>query len=230
MEHWLTRAEMLVGADNLRRLGSARIAVFGLGGVGGYVAEALARSGIGHLLLVDGDCFSLTNLNRQIGATVATVGMDKTAVMQQRIHSVNLECQVEVERRFYQPGEFEEFLSGQVDYVADAIDDTQAKVDLLAQCVQHHVPVISAMGTGNKLAPEELCFADISATQGCPLARSVRQRLRKLGIERGVTVVYSEEQPLKVEGATPGSMVFVPATAGLMMASYIVRKLLEDKS
>lgn len=230
MEHWLTRAEMLVGADNLRKLGAARVAVFGLGGVGGYVAEALARSGIGHLLLVDGDCFSVINLNRQIGATVATVGMDKTAVMQQRIHSVNPDCRVEIMNRFYRPGEFEEFLSGQVDYVADAIDDTQAKVDLLARCVQHHVPVISAMGTGNKLAPEKLCFADISATHGCPLARSVRQKLRKQGIEKGVTVVYSTEEPIQVVGAAPGSMVFVPGAAGLMMASYIVRKLLEDKS
>lgn len=227
MEHWLTRAEMLVGGENLRKLATARVAVFGLGGVGGYVAEALARSGIGHLLLVDGDCFSVTNLNRQLGATLATVGQAKTSVTEERIRSINPGCQVEVVPKFYEPGAFDEFLSGQVDYVADAIDDTQAKVDLLARCVQHHVPVISAMGTGNKLQPELLRFADISATQGCPLARSVRQKLRKQGIDKGVTVVYSTEEPLQVAGATPGSMVFVPGAAGLMMASYIVKKLLE---
>ncbi|MCQ2362215.1 MAG: tRNA threonylcarbamoyladenosine dehydratase [Acidaminococcaceae bacterium] len=223
MENWLERAEELIGKENIEKLQNATVLVFGLGGVGGYAVEGLCRSGIGNLFLVDGDCYAPSNLNRQIGATINTLGKSKTQVMAERIAEINPACKVQVINEFYHKGDFAKFFNGKIDFVLDCIDDTDAKVDILAECVRRGIPVISAMGTGKKLQPELLKIADISKTSGCPLARSVRQKLRKEGIEKGVAVVYSEEAP------QDGSMVFVPGAAGLMMASYAVRKLVEKK-
>lgn len=223
MENWLERSEELLGKENIEKLQNATVLVFGLGGVGGYAVEALCRSGIGNLLLADGDCYAPSNLNRQIGATLNTLGKPKTQVMAERIAEINPACKVQVVNQFYHKGDFAKFFNCKIDFVLDCIDDTEAKVDILAECVKHNIPVVSAMGTGKKLQPELLKIADISKTQGCPLARSVRQKLRKEGIEKGVAVVYSEEEP------KAGSMVFVPGAAGLLMASYAVRKLVGKK-
>lgn len=223
MENWLERAEELIGKENIEKLQNAIVLVFGLGGVGGYAVEGLCRSGIGNLVMVDGDCYAPSNLNRQIGATINTLGKPKTQVMAERIAEINPTCKVQVMNEFYNKGDFAKFFKGKIDFVLDCIDDTEAKVDILAECVRRGIPVISAMGTGKKLQPELLKIADISKTSGCPLARSVRQKLRKEGIEKGVAVVYSEEEPKS------GSMVFVPGAAGLLMASYAVRKLMEKK-
>lgn len=223
MENWLERSEELLGKENIEKLQNATVLVFGLGGVGGYAVEVLCRSGIGNMLLADGDCYAPSNLNRQIGATLNTLGKPKTQVMAERIAEINPACKVQVVNQFYHKGDFAKFFNSKIDFVLDCIDDTEAKVDILAECVKHNIPVVSAMGTGKKLQPELLKIADISKTSVCPLARSVRQKLRKVGIEKGVAVVYSEEEP------KAGSMVFVPGAAGLLMASYAVRKLVGKK-
>lgn len=213
----------------MEKLAAARVAVVGLGGVGSYVAEALCRSGVGRLLLVDGDVYAPSNLNRQLGAILATVGRLKVEVTRERLQSINPECQVQVLPEFYRSGDFDKVFAGQMDFVADAIDDTAAKTDLLVECCRRKIGVISVMGTGNKLHPELLQLADISRTSVCPLARSMRQRLRKLGVTQGLEVVYSTEEPHRAETeaeGTPASMIFVPAAAGLVAASRIVQRLI----
>ena len=227
----LSRAEALVGKVKMGRLKDARVAVVGLGGVGSYIVEGLCRSGVGSLLLVDGDVYVSSNLNRQLGATMATVGRSKVQVTLERVRSINPECWVQVYSEFYRPGDFGQVFAGRVDFVADAIDDTAAKADLLTECCRLGMPVISVMGTGNKLHPELLQVTDISKTQVCPLARSMRQRLRQAGIVSGVEVVYSPEVPQRAEhGAcsAPASMIFVPAAAGLLAASRIVQRLMGE--
>lgn len=229
MENWLARAEMLLGKEKIERLAAAHVMIFGLGGVGSYVAEALARSGVGYLTLIDGDVFTLTNLNRQLGAVQGTIGKLKTEVMQQRIKEINPLCKIKSFSEIYRAGDFEKYIANKTDFVADAIDDTKAKADLLAECYRHKIPVISAMGTGNKLDPSQLVLTDISKTSGCPLARSVRHELRKFKIEKGINVVYSTEKPIDTGSNVTGSMMFVPASAGILMASHIVKKIVGDK-
>lgn len=226
----LSRVALVIGQEKLPVLQQARVAVVGLGGVGSYVAEALARSGVGHLLLIDADTVASSNVNRQLPALTSTIGALKTDVVRQRLLDINPDCEIVTDSRFYEPGAFDEFFVGNFTYVADAIDSTASKVDLLKECAERGLPVISAMGTGNKLDPAFLTIADISKTSMCPLARSVRKHLRSAGIERGVTVVYSREPVQRAElGAVPGSMVFVPASAGLLMASYIVRQIIAEE-
>ena len=237
----LQRVEMLLGQAAVQKLSQSSVAVIGLGGVGSYVAEALCRSGIGNLLLIDGDVVEASNINRQLPALQNTIGQFKVVVMAERLRQINPECNLHLVGRFYQPGDFNRFfgdegrhalekvLPEQVrypDYIADAIDDTAAKVDLLVSARKYELPVISAMGTGNKLDPAQLQVADIGKTYMCPLAKSVRKRLRDEGITSGVNVVFSTESPRYADkSSTPGSMIFVPASAGLLMASYIVRQL-----
>ena len=230
----LQRVEMLLGTENLAKLQQAKVAVLGLGGVGSYVAEALCRSGIGYLMLVDADKVEASNINRQLPALQTTIGKFKTEVMGERLHQINPDCRLQLVSQFYHPGNFDSFFSmarpGKTsvypDFIADAIDSTASKVDMLAAAWQRKVPVISAMGTGNKLDPTQLRLEDISQTKICPLAKSIRKKLRQLGIDKGITVVCSEELPQCArKSLVPGSMVFVPAAAGLLMASYIVRKL-----
>lgn len=224
----LSRVSYVIGPESIGRLQQAHVAVAGLGGVGSYVAEALARSGIGSLTLLDADVIEPSNINRQLPALQSTMGKRKTELMADRIRDINPQCRLYLRSSFYQPGEFAKYFPEQLDFFADAIDSTASKIDLLCECYRRKIPVISSMGTGNKLAPEKLRIADISKTHTCPLAKSVRKRLRQQGIEKGITVVFSEELPVYASRErVPGSMIFVPASAGLMMASYIVRKLLD---
>lgn len=225
----LSRVAMVIGQENLFKIQKTRVAVIGLGGVGSYIAEALCRSGIGELLLIDADIITESNLNRQLPALVSTLGSLKTEVVRNRLLDINPHCKIEIISKFYKQNDFEEFFLGKIDFIADAIDSTVSKVDILYECVNRGIPVISAMGTGNKLDPSLLQLSDISKTSMCPLAKAVRKKLRELGIERGVSVVYSTEQPQKViKDYVPGSMVFVPAAAGMLIASHIIRKIIEE--
>ena len=240
MGNQYSRTRLLLGEEGMHKLRSARVILFGLGGVGGYTAEALARSGVGHMDLVDDDTVSLTNLNRQILATHNTVGQHKVDVARQRILDIDPTIQVRTFKTFYLPETADQFDFSQYDYVIDAIDTVTGKLNLIAQAKAAGVPVISCMGTGNKL--DATCFkvADISKTSGCALARIMRKECAKRGI-KGVKVVYSEELPLtpeidpneppepQREGSSrrslPGSTAFVPGVAGLIMAGEVIKDL-----
>ena len=237
MQDRFERTRMLLGDTAMQKLARSHVAVFGLGGVGGYVLEALARSGVGALDLIDSDTVTFSNLNRQILATETTVGMDKVAAAAERVKSINPDCRIRIYKLFYLPGEGGYDLAG-CDYVADAVDTVAAKIALAEAARTAHVPIISAMGTGNKLDPAQLRVSDISKTSVCPLARVMRKELRKRGINR-LKVVWSPEEPITPEAAPnevpsegrraiPGSTAFVPAAAGLIMASEIVRDLIAE--
>jgi len=231
------RSEMLIGAEGVRRLREARVALFGVGGVGGFAAEALIRSGVGALDLFDNDQVSPTNLNRQIIALHSTLGRDKTEVIRERLLDINPNAQITVHNLFYLPQEADRVDLSQYDFVADAIDTVAAKLDLAQRAYALGVPLISAMGAGNRLDPGQLRVGDIFETHSCPLARVMRRELRKRGVP-ALRVVYSLEDaltPAATEApppgssrrAVPGSMIFVPAAMGLMMAAEIVRSLTE---
>lgn len=235
MNETFTRTELLIGEDGLETLRKARVAVFGIGGVGGYAVEALARSGVGHFLLVDNDVVGESNLNRQIIALRSTLGRYKTAVMKERIADICPETEVKTQECFFLPEHADRFDFGAFDYVVDAIDTVSGKLELAVSCQKAGTPLISAMGAGNKLDPSKFEVTDIYRTKGCPLAKVMRRELRKRGIER-LKVVYSTEEPKKPlrqilggdgRKVTPGSMVFVPGTAGLLLASEVVKDLLE---
>lgn len=221
-----SRAEQLLGADVMQRLSAARVAVFGIGGVGGYVAEALARSGVGALDLFDNDTVCESNLNRQIIALHSTIGQYKVDVMHARIADIAPDVKVEAHRCFYMPDNADEYPFDCYDYVVDAVDTVTAKLTIIERAKAAGVPVISCMGTGNKLDPSQLKITDISKTSVCPLARVMRRELRARGITH-VKVVYSTEPPIQSDNAsrTPASVAFVPASAGFMIASEVVRTL-----
>lgn len=232
------RTRLLLGESGVNALKNARVILFGLGGVGGYTAEALARAGVGHLTLVDHDAVSLTNLNRQILATRSTVGQNKVEVAANRIRDIDPEIEVIACKTFYLPETAGEFDFAEYDYVVDAIDTVTGKLSLIAQAKAAGVPVISCMGTGNKLDATAFRVADISKTSGCALARIMRKECAKRGL-KGVKAVYSEELPLAVEEteemileregssrrSTPGSVSFVPGVAGLIMAGEVIKDL-----
>lgn len=244
MSDQFIRTRLLIGDEPLERLKNAKVAVFGVGGVGGYAVEALARSGVGALHLYDDDTVSESNLNRQIAALHSTLGQSKAEVMARRVRDINPDCQVEAIRMFYLPQNANEVDLAQYDYVVDCIDTVTAKLELVTRCAALQVKIISAMGTGNKFDPSALVITDIFKTQGCPLARTVRKELRKRGINH-LKVVYSTElptsplnpadyEPPEISGTrpgstarrdTPGSTPFVPAAAGLLLASTVVREL-----
>lgn len=236
MREQYIRTEMLIGSDGLERLRRARVAVFGIGGVGGYVCEALARSGIGTLGLIDNDVVSLSNLNRQIIALRSTIGQFKTDVMRDRIHDIDPEIQVAVYHQFLLPENADEFPFADYDYIVDAVDTVSAKLEIICRAKALGLPVISSMGAGNKLCGSGFKVADISKTSVCPLAKVIRLELRRRGI-KGVKAVYSEELPRKpIEGicaeppqgsrrSTPGSIAFVPSAAGLVIAGEVVRDI-----
>lgn len=235
MRETFSRTELLIGEEGLAKLRKARVAVFGIGGVGGYAAEALARSGIGHFLLVDNDVVGESNLNRQIIALRSTLGRYKTMVMKERIADICPETEVETQECFFLPEYADRFDFGAFDYVVDAVDTVGGKLELAVRCRDAGTPLISAMGAGNKLDPSRLEVTDVYRTKGCPLAKVMRRELRKRGIER-LKVVYSAEEPrtpsrqiLGADGrkVIPGSIVFVPGTAGLLLASEVVKDLLE---
>jgi tRNA A37 threonylcarbamoyladenosine dehydratase len=239
-----SRTRLLLGEDGLSKLRRARVAIFGLGGVGGYVAEALARSGIGQLDLIDDDTINLTNLNRQVLALHSTVGMAKVEAAKNRILDIDPSIQVRTFQTFFLPENAAEFDFSQYDYVIDAIDTVTGKLELIARAKNAGTPIISCMGTGNKLDPTLFRVADISKTSGCALARIMRKECAKRGL-KGVKVVYSQELPLEPqvdpnefqeaqrEGssrrALPGSTAFVPGVAGLIMAGEVIKDLCRIK-
>ncbi len=227
-----SRTEMLIGKEGVERLKHAKVAVFGIGGVGGYVCEALVRSGLGEIHLIDNDRVSESNLNRQIIALRSTIGRLKTEVMAERLKDINPDVEIVRHDLFYLPETAEEFDFKQYDYVVDAIDTVSGKISLIERAKQNGTPIISAMGAGNKLDPTAFEVADIAKTSVCPLARVMRRELKKRGIEH-VKVVYSKEEPKRTEaeaenGKTPpGSIAFVPSVAGLVIASEVIKDLLK---
>ncbi|EOU1725712.1 tRNA threonylcarbamoyladenosine dehydratase [Clostridium perfringens] len=250
LQHSLSRTELLIGKDALDKLAKSKVMVFGVGGVGSFTVEALARAGVGNLILVDDDTVCLTNLNRQIHATYKTISKNKVEVMKERVLSVNRNCNVETIQVFVTPDNLEEIIPDDVDYVVDAIDTVSAKIALAVYCEQKGIKLMSSMGTGNKLNPAEFKVADIYNTKVCPLAKVMRYELRKRGVKK-LKVVYSEEMPRKPKvedvvtcktgcvctGGTkkcsakrqiPGSVSFVPPVAGMIIASEVVKDLIRE--
>lgn len=250
MLNQFSRTELLVGADGMERLKNARVAVFGIGGVGGYTVEALARSGVGTLDLIDDDKVCLTNINRQIIATRSTVGKYKVDVARDRVLDINPDAQVNTYKTFYMPDTAEQFDFSQYDYVVDAIDTVTGKIELIMQADKTKTPIISSMGAGNKMDPTAFRVADIYKTNVCPLAKVMRRELKKRGI-RKLKVVYSEEKPMTpvddmaiscktncicppgtVRKCTqrrqvPGSNAFVPSVVGLIIAGEVIKDILK---
>jgi len=233
-EKWLARTELIIGKGGLEKLNNSKVAVFGVGGVGSYTVEALARAGVGSLVLVDFDMVDVTNINRQLHALSNSVGKIKVELMAERVKLMHPDIKVITINEFYTPENGAKILAEPVDYVVDAIDTVTNKLDLIKRCVTNHIPVVASMGAGNKLDPTAFKVGDISETSVCPLAKVVRRELRKVGINQGVKVVYSTEPAIKpvevsstaVKKHVPGSISFVPATAGLILASVVVRDLL----
>jgi tRNA A37 threonylcarbamoyladenosine dehydratase len=248
MLNQFSRSQLLLGAEGIEKLSKAKVAVFGIGGVGGYTVEALARTGVGSFVLVDDDKVCLTNLNRQIHATRKTVGQYKAEVMRDRIMDINPDCQVEVRKCFYLPENAHEFDFSEYSYVVDAVDTVTAKLEIIMRAKESGVPVISCMGAGNKLDPTKFQVADIYKTIMCPLAKVMRRECKKRGIKK-LKVVYSTEKPTRPledmsiscrthcicpPGAQhkcterrdiPGSVAFVPSVAGLVIAAEVVKDL-----
>lgn len=234
MDQRFSRAERIFGSDGMQRLRNSCVAVFGVGGVGSYIAEGLARSGVGHIHLIDSDEVDITNLNRQLEALTHTVGQPKAEAMKERILQIDPECDVVVHNCFFLPENSDDFDFTKYDYVADAVDTVTAKIELVMKAQREGTPIISSMGTGNKLCPAMLEVADIYKTSVCPLARVMRQELKKRGVKK-LKVVYSKEEPIKAMASEeenahrrsiPASAVFVPGTAGLIIASEIVKDIL----
>lgn len=220
-----SRTALLIGEDGVKKLKNSRVAVFGLGGVGSYAAEALARAGVGELLLVDKDRVEESNINRQLVALYSTIGKEKTEIMKARIRDISPDCKAEARTVFYLPETEGQFDLNKYDYLIDAIDNVTAKISLICRASEENVPVISAMGAGNKLQPEKLRVALLSQTKVCPLARVMRRELKTRGV-KDVKVVYSEEEP-RFRGDTVGSVSFVPSVMGLMMAGEVVKDLIK---
>ena len=220
------REERLIGKENLEKLSKAKVAVFGIGGVGSFVVEGLARAGVGNLLLVDNDTIDITNINRQIHANVNTVGKNKVDVMKERILSINPEAKVETSTEFFMPGS--KLIDNSLDYIVDAIDTVTGKIELVCKANEFNIPIISAMGTGNKLDPTKFEVADIYKTSVCPLAKVMRKELRTRGISK-LKVVYSKEEPIKPKDGdykTPASISFVPSVAGLIIAGEVIKDII----
>lgn len=245
MLHQFSRTELAIGPEGLQQMKGSTVAVLGIGGVGAIAAEALARTGVGRIILIDKDVVDITNINRQIHALTTTVGEPKADLMCDRIKLINPECDVIALRMFYTEETYEQLFSYPLDYVLDASDTIMYKIHLIKQCLERGIPVISSMGAANKMDPSRFQVADISKTHTDPIARVVRTKLRKDGIKKGVKVVFSDEEPIKPrEDVTqrivpdnapeirkaqqpPSSNAFVPPVAGLIMVSVAVKDLLE---
>ena len=231
---WLERTELVLGETRLRRLANARVAVIGLGGVGGAAAEALVRAGVGHMLFIDGDTVDDTNRNRQLLATTETVGMDKISAAEGRYRAINPDGDFIFKKEFYLPENSAWLYDWQPDYIIDAIDTVTAKLDIAKQCKTRKIRLIACLGTGNRLDPERLRLGDITETAGCgcPLAKVMRRELRRRGIEH-LPVLFSTEEPAKAiaESAAgrhpPGSISFVPPVAGYIIAGKCIRDIIE---
>lgn len=245
--HALSRTELIIGSENLNKLRESTVAVFGMGGVGSYTAEALVRSGIGKLIIVDDDTICLTNINRQLHATTKTVGKPKVEIMKERLLEINPKSEIIAFKMFYENKSSDILLSNDYDYVVDAIDTVSAKIDLVLKCKEMHIPIISCMGAANKVDPTKFMVADIYNTSICPLAKVMRYELRKRGVS-SLKVVYSKEKPIKplidVETCKnscictnkvrtcakrrqiPGSVSFVPPVAGFILAGEVIKDLI----
>ncbi|MFD3269369.1 ThiF family adenylyltransferase [Paenibacillus dendritiformis] len=244
MLHQFSRTELAIGPEGLDKLKNSTVAVLGIGGVGGIAAEALARTGIGRIIMIDKDVVDITNVNRQIHALTTTVGQKKAELMQERIKLINPECDAIALNMFYTEETYEELFAYDLDYVVDASDTISYKIHLIKECLRRNIPIISSMGAANKMDPTRFQVADISKTTVDPIARVIRQKLRKDGIKKGVKVVFSTEEPLKPRvdvtekivpetapdirkaKQPPASNSFVPPVAGLIMVSVVVRDLL----
>lgn len=235
-----SRTEILLGSEAMEKLKNKKVAIFGVGGVGSFTAEAVARCGIGRIVLIDPDEIALTNINRQIHSTTRTVGRPKVEAMAERIREINPDCQVITHQKVYSSETAEELLSRDYDYVVDAIDTVSAKIDMIVRCSEMGIPIMSSMGAGNKLDPTAFEVTDIYKTSVCPLAKVMRYELKKRGI-RKLKVVYSKECPIKPEEneilrtekvsikkrTIPGSISFVPSVAGLIIAGEVVKDLIK---
>lgn len=248
--HSFSRSELLIGIEGLNKLKESNVAIFGIGGVGTFAVEALARTGVGKFTLVDDDDICLTNINRQIHATISTVGKSKVEVMKERILDINPKIEVITFKELYNTDSAERLLTQKYDYVIDAIDMVTAKIDLIVRCKEKNIPIISSMGAGNKLDPTKFQVEDIYNTSICPLAKVIRKELRKRGV-KDLKVVYSKEKPLiplqidenckancictnkdrtcAAKHQIPGSIAFVPSVVGLILASVVVRDLINWK-
>ncbi|MBT2754616.1 tRNA threonylcarbamoyladenosine dehydratase [Mesobacillus foraminis] len=245
MLHQFSRNELAIGKEGLEIMKNSTVAVLGIGGVGSFAAEALARSGVGRLVLVDKDDVDITNVNRQLIALLSTVGRPKVELMEERIRDINPDCEVIALKMFYTEETYEDFFNYGLDFVVDASDTISYKIHLAKECLNRGIPIISSMGAANKLDPTRFRIADIAKTHTDPIAKVIRTRLRKEGIRKGLPVVFSDESPIvsleevnKVVGKEdakirkakmpPSSNAFVPSACGLIMASYVVRQLLKD--
>lgn len=227
-EEWKSRTELLIGKDNIQKLANSKVIVYGIGGVGSFVVEGLVRAGVENIILVDNDVISPSNLNRQIHATITNIGKLKVDCMKDRILSINPNVNVEI----YIPQDIEEgeetLIDNVIDYVVDAVDTTTTKLKLIQRAKEKQVPIISCMGTGNKLDPTKFEIADIYKTSVCPLAKVMRKELKKRGIN-DLKVLYSKEEPIKhdVESRTPASISFVPSVAGMMIAGEVIKGIIK---
>lgn len=238
MINQFSRTELIIGKNNIKKINKSKVVLFGLGGVGSYVLEGLARAGIGHFILVDDDTVSVTNINRQIIATTKTIGKNKVDVAKERVLDINPDAIVETKQMFFMP-DTEDFFDSTIDYIIDAVDTVTAKLEIIERAKKHNIPVISCMGTGNKIDPTRFEVSDISKTKVCPLAKTMRKNLKKRGIEH-VKVVYSQEEPIipsqmeeKEESGhskrvTPGSISFVPSVAGLICAGEVIKDIIAN--
>lgn len=234
MEELFSRSELIYGKEAMDKLNKCHVAIFGVGGVGGYVVEALARTGVGHFTLIDNDTVALSNFNRQIIATKETLGKYKVDVMKERILSINDNAVVEVKKMFVLPENIDEIDFSQFDYIVDAIDTVKAKLAIIAKVNELNIPMISSMGAGNKLNPMGFIVTDINKTDTCPLAKKIRYELRQMGIKK-LKVVYSKEQPVELKEQLfnennkpiPGSNAFVPSACGLLIASEVINDLIK---
>lgn len=227
MSEQFSRTEMLIGSENLAKLANSRVAIFGVGGVGGYTVEALVRNGIGTIDIIDNDIVAESNLNRQIIALHSTIGKYKVDVAKERILDINPNITVNAYKVFYTPETSGQFDFTQYDYIVDAIDTVSGKIELIIQANQAQTPIISSMGAGNKMNPADFEVSDIYKTSVCPLAKVMRQELKKRGIKK-LKVVYSKEPPIKHEGGRmPASNAFVPSTVGLIIASEVIKDLIK---
>ncbi|HJH11602.1 MAG TPA: tRNA threonylcarbamoyladenosine dehydratase [Metalysinibacillus jejuensis] len=245
MLHQFSRNELAIGKEGIRTLQQTTVAILGIGGVGSFAAEACARSGVGKIILVDKDNVDITNVNRQLVAYLSTVGKSKSAVMKERIADINPACEVIDMHMFYTDETYEQFFAQNIDYVIDASDTVMYKIHVMKECLRRNIPIISSMGAANKLDPTRFQIADISKTHTDPLAKVIRTKLRKEGITKGVTVVFSDESPIVVredvvaevgnEQSTvrkaqlpPSSNAFVPSVAGLIAASWVINQIIKD--
>lgn len=226
MFDFLDRTEKLIGSKAINKLASSHVAVFGLGGVGGACAEALVRSGIGKIDVIDKDVVDITNINRQIIATHDTVGKNKTDVAFERLKAINPACEIYAIKKFYLPENSSEFEFAKYDYVVDCIDNVTAKLSIIEECEKAGTKIISSMGTGNKLDPTRFEISDINKTSVCPLAKAVRTECRKRGIKK-LKVLYSKEEPARQGERTPASVSFVPPVAGMIIAGEVIKDLIK---